>query len=76
MKYTKKEDELIIKMMSNSKNKSLTSNALAEELNRSAGAIRVRYYSLIKNTPKEQSKQKTNFVMFLWNKFTYWLTKY
>lgn len=76
MKYTKKDDELIIKMMSNSKNKSLTSNALAEELNRSAGAIKVRYYNLIKETKQEPVKQKSNFVMFLWNKFTYWLTKY
>lgn len=74
MKYTKKDDELIIKMMSNSKNKNLTSNALAEELNRSAGAIRVRYYNLIKDVKQEPVKQKSNIIMFLWNKFTHWLS--
>ena len=74
MKYTKKDDELIIKMMSNSKNKSLTSKALAEELNRSAGAIRVRYYNLIKETKQEPVKHKSNVIMFLWNKFTRWLS--
>lgn len=74
MKYTKKDDELIIKMMSNSKNKELTSKALAEELNRSAGAIKVRYYNLIKETKQEPVKQKSNVIMFLWNKFTRWLS--
>lgn len=74
MKYTKKDDELIIKMMSNSNNKSLTSKALAEELNRSAGAIKVRYYNLIKETKQEPVKQKSNVIMFLWNKFTHWLS--
>lgn len=74
MKYTKKDDELIIKMMSNSNNKSLTSKALAEELNRSVGAIKVRYYNLIKETKQEPVKQKSNVIMFLWNKFTHWLS--
>lgn len=74
MKYTKKDDELIIKMMSNSNNKALTSKALAEELNRSAGAIKVRYYSLIKETKQKPVKQKSNIIMFLWNKFTHWLS--
>lgn len=74
MKYTKKDDELIIKMMSNSNNKVLTSKALAEELNRSAGAIKVRYYNLIKETKQEPVKHKSNVIMFLWNKFTHWLS--
>lgn len=74
MKYTKKDDELIIKMMSNSNNKSLTSKALAEELNRSVGAIKVRYYNLIKEAKQKPVKQKSNVIMFLWNKFTHWLS--
>lgn len=81
MKYTEKENELILRMMDNSTNKSLTSKALAEELNRSARAIAVHYYTVLREkpkpvTPKTKRSKKSNIVMFLWNKFTYWLTKY
>ena len=81
MKYTEKENELILKMMDNSTNKSLTSKVLAEELNRSARGIAAHYYTVLREkskpvAPKTRRSKNHNIVMFLWNKFTYWLTKY